>query len=78
MTYNLALPQPMLAPTDEEIRAREHVAQQFGKPLGRKRLAQLRKMGKQKPAPQKPDAVIEAKRAEIEQLQRSLAEEGIL
>jgi hypothetical protein len=77
-TFTLAVPQPMLPPTAEEIRAREYTVQQFGKPLSRKRIRELKKMGKQKPAPEKPDPLIEAKKAEIEQLQRELADEGVL
>lgn len=77
-TFHLTVQQPMLPPTAEEMKAREYTAQQFGKPLSKKRLRELKAMGKQEPAPEKPDFIIEAKKAEIERLQKELAEEGVL
>jgi hypothetical protein len=65
MQFNLAVPQPTLPPTAEEMKARGFTREQFGKPLSRKRLRVLKAMGKKRAPKEKPDPIIEKMKAEI-------------
>ena len=70
---NLAVPQPMLGATNEELAAIELMRQRSAA-LSAERLDALAKMGKQ-PTPEEPDDPIIAKmRAELKEMERALEE----
>lgn len=65
----LAVPQPMLAPSNEEAAATELVRQRMSVPLSGARLKELEAMGKKDAPTEKPDPTIERMKAEIAKLE---------